>query len=177
VLLLDEADTYMEERTAQDIQRNGLVSVFLRKLEYCEAIMFLTTNRVTAFDSAILSRMHVMIAFPDIDLDCRKQIWSRFTTQGPAKVTAKDLSRLLEPQLYEAARSVLRERGGTGIGVDSFKTYIGRLTVWIRYKNTTTTIPNPHRKPAYIGLKLSTPIPVPPLSLKTNLAALYISLV
>ena len=104
VLLLDETDTYMEKRSMQDIQRNGLVYVSLRKLEYCEAILFLTTSRVTSFDDAVLSRMHIMIAFPDIDLDFRKQIWNRFldraaTVQGPAKVTAKELKRLREQQL------------------------------------------------------------------------------
>jgi hypothetical protein len=36
VILLDEADVYLERRSPQDIVRNGLVSVFLRKLEYCE---------------------------------------------------------------------------------------------------------------------------------------------
>lgn len=40
--------------------RNSVVSVFLRKLEYYDAIMFLTTNRVAQFDEAILSRIHMI---------------------------------------------------------------------------------------------------------------------
>lgn len=36
VLLLDEADVFMEARTAADLQRNELVSIFLRMLEYFE---------------------------------------------------------------------------------------------------------------------------------------------
>lgn len=36
VLLLDEADVFMEARSATDLQRNELVSIFLRMLEYYE---------------------------------------------------------------------------------------------------------------------------------------------
>jgi hypothetical protein len=46
VLLLDEADVFLEKRTIQDIHRNALVSIFLRLLEYFQGILFLTTNRV-----------------------------------------------------------------------------------------------------------------------------------
>lgn len=34
VVLLDEADVFLEQRTLTDLQRNALVSVFLRVLEY-----------------------------------------------------------------------------------------------------------------------------------------------
>lgn len=46
VLLIDEADVFLEKRTLTDVHRNALVSVFLRLLEYYEGILFLTTNRV-----------------------------------------------------------------------------------------------------------------------------------
>lgn len=36
VLLLDEADVFMEERNSTDLERNELVSIFLRLLEYYE---------------------------------------------------------------------------------------------------------------------------------------------
>ena len=36
VLLLDEADVFMETRSTSDLQRNELVSIFLRQLEYYE---------------------------------------------------------------------------------------------------------------------------------------------
>jgi hypothetical protein len=44
VLLLDEADVFMEARSSHDLDRNKLVAIFLRLLEYFEGIMFLTTN-------------------------------------------------------------------------------------------------------------------------------------
>ncbi len=46
ILLLDEADVFLEKRNMHDIHRNALVSIFLRQLEYFQGILFLTTNRV-----------------------------------------------------------------------------------------------------------------------------------
>ena len=52
VVLLDEADVFLEQRTLTDLERNALVSVFLRVLEYYEGISILTSNRVGTFDEA-----------------------------------------------------------------------------------------------------------------------------
>ncbi|KAI0844815.1 hypothetical protein F5Y00DRAFT_273573 [Daldinia vernicosa] len=64
VLLLDEADVFLAKRDQKDIQRNGLVSVFLRILEYYSGILFLTTNRVGAIDDAFRSRLHLTLYYP-----------------------------------------------------------------------------------------------------------------
>ena len=53
VLLLDEADVFLEQRSLHDVHRNALVSVFLRESEYYQGIMFLTTNRVKQIDANI----------------------------------------------------------------------------------------------------------------------------
>ncbi|XHG04116.1 hypothetical protein AWENTII_007396 [Aspergillus wentii] len=45
-----------EGRDRTDIERNAMVSVFLRILEYYSGILFLTTNRVGALDEAFRSR-------------------------------------------------------------------------------------------------------------------------
>jgi SpoVK/Ycf46/Vps4 family AAA+-type ATPase len=50
VVLLDEADVFLEQRTLNDLTRNALVSVFLRILEYHDGILILTSNRVGNFD-------------------------------------------------------------------------------------------------------------------------------
>jgi hypothetical protein len=63
IILIDEADVYLAERVLQDIQRNALVSVFLRHLEYFQGIMFLTTNRVATLDLASQCRIHFSIKF------------------------------------------------------------------------------------------------------------------
>ena len=99
LILLDEADVYLERRSTQDVARNKLVSVFLRKLEYCEGILFLTTNRVSDFDEAILSRIHLMLKYEGLSTGARRQIWEYFlhrtrTSQGAAVIARKDIERL-----------------------------------------------------------------------------------
>jgi AAA+ superfamily predicted ATPase len=63
VLLLDEADVFLEERTLSDLERNSLASVFLRTLEYYNGILILTSNRVGTFDEAsnLASKLHFNI--------------------------------------------------------------------------------------------------------------------
>jgi SpoVK/Ycf46/Vps4 family AAA+-type ATPase len=78
VLLLDEADIFLEQRTIRDLQRNRLVSVFLRQLEYFEGCLFLTTNRYQEIDRAFQSRIDMHLKYPDLDVSSRFQIWRNF---------------------------------------------------------------------------------------------------
>ncbi|KAF8534602.1 P-loop containing nucleoside triphosphate hydrolase protein [Trichophaea hybrida] len=78
VVLLDEADVFLEERTLSDLQRNALVSVFLRVLEYYEGILILTSNRVGTFDEAFKSRIQLAIHYPPLGEEQRKKIWKIF---------------------------------------------------------------------------------------------------
>ncbi|KAJ8120203.1 hypothetical protein ONZ43_g3031 [Nemania bipapillata] len=66
ILLLDEADVFLAQRTKEDFKRNGLVAVFLRVLEYYAGILFLTTNRVGDFDEAFASRIHISLYYPEL---------------------------------------------------------------------------------------------------------------
>ena len=75
VLLLDEADVFLEARSKTDLRRNAIVSVFLRVLEYYSGILFLTTNRVGAFDQAFRSRIHMSLFYPKIQQDSTEKIW------------------------------------------------------------------------------------------------------
>ncbi|KAL9037100.1 MAG: hypothetical protein Q9214_005846 [Letrouitia sp. 1 TL-2023] len=63
VLLLDEADVFMAKRTGSDIQRNSLVSVFLRVLE------------VGIFDPAFKSRIHISLYYPPLSGVTTIKIW------------------------------------------------------------------------------------------------------
>ncbi len=61
--------------------------------------MFLTTNRVSQFDEAILSRVHITLRYDDLDKDTKEQIWEQFldranTSQGPANVSRSELKSL-----------------------------------------------------------------------------------
>ncbi|CZT24619.1 uncharacterized protein RCC_10344 [Ramularia collo-cygni] len=78
VLLIDEADIFLERRSLHDMQRNSLVSIFLRVLEYYEGILFLTSNRVATFDDAFKSRIHVPLKYSSLTMQSRKQVWQNF---------------------------------------------------------------------------------------------------
>ncbi|KAH7322621.1 hypothetical protein B0I35DRAFT_350094 [Stachybotrys elegans] len=78
ILLVDEADIYMEQRQVQDIERNHLVAGFLRALEYFRGILFLTTNRVGTFDEAFISRIHIQIHYGEFTDEDRERVWQTF---------------------------------------------------------------------------------------------------
>lgn len=78
VLLLDEADVFLEKREVHDIHRNALVSIFLRLLEYFQGILFLTTNRVETFDDAFQSRIHIALRYNELNQKARKAVWKMF---------------------------------------------------------------------------------------------------
>lgn len=78
VVLLDEAEVFLEQRTLNDLERNALVSVFLRTLEYYDGILILTTNRVGTFDEAFKSRISLALRYDKLNEDQRKQIWWNF---------------------------------------------------------------------------------------------------
>ncbi|KFY44499.1 hypothetical protein V494_01456 [Pseudogymnoascus sp. VKM F-4513 (FW-928)] len=78
VLLLDEADVFLEKRTIQDIHRNALVSIFLRLLEYFQGILFLTTNRVETFDDAFQSRIHIALRYGELSAKAKKAVFQMF---------------------------------------------------------------------------------------------------
>ncbi|KAI1130783.1 hypothetical protein F5Y10DRAFT_102925 [Nemania abortiva] len=75
ILLLDEADVFLSARERKDFERNGLVAVFLRVLEYYTGVLFLTTNRIGDFDEAFASRIHMSLYYPELDQDKTKKVF------------------------------------------------------------------------------------------------------
>ncbi len=78
VVLLDEADVFLEQRTLMDLERNALVSVFLRVLEYYEGILIPTSNRVGTFDEAFKSRIQLSLHYEPLTTEQRVTIWRNF---------------------------------------------------------------------------------------------------
>lgn len=78
VILLDEADVFMAERSPADIARNELVSIFLRELEYFQGIIFLTTNLYDTVDKAFRSRVNIHLLFDSLPVRARKVLWEKF---------------------------------------------------------------------------------------------------
>jgi SpoVK/Ycf46/Vps4 family AAA+-type ATPase len=65
VLLLDEADVFLAQRTVTDIERNAIVSIFLREIEYYQGILLLTTNQAQVIDEAFQSMSTRLSQFCD----------------------------------------------------------------------------------------------------------------
>lgn len=105
LLLIDEADVYIHER-GSDIQQNAIVGVFLRLLEYYRGILFLTTNRETVIDDAIVSRVtaHVKYTLPEASDMAR--LWKILLTQYGIKPTDTLVASLMNAFKKISGRSI-----------------------------------------------------------------------
>ncbi|KAH8687929.1 hypothetical protein BGZ60DRAFT_440107 [Tricladium varicosporioides] len=108
VMLIDEADVYLERREVNELTRNGLVSVFLRAMEYYRGILFLTTNRVGHFDPAFFSRIHVYIGYKPLDAQGRKRIWLQFFSKLE-KERGEEVQVLAGAKRYILSDDVLKD--------------------------------------------------------------------
>ena len=134
VVLLDEADIFLEKRRMDDLVRNELVSIFLQNLEYFEGTLFLTTNRVETFDPAFESRIHISIAYPDLNHDSRRQVWHNFIQRIPSEkrnITENDLDyfsglTLNGRQIKNAVKAagLLAYQDGQKLSIDHMKTVL-----------------------------------------------------
>lgn len=97
VLLIDEADVFMEQRGSTDstLERNALVSVLLRVLEYYEGILILTTNRVLSFDVAVQSRIHLAVMFHDLDENQTRSVIEVHLTKRVHQLSESNIERFV----------------------------------------------------------------------------------
>ncbi|KAL1584037.1 hypothetical protein WHR41_08151 [Cladosporium halotolerans] len=82
-LLLEEADLFLAKRTSEEFERNALVNVFLRHLEYYQGLLFLTSNRVEE-------------KYQEPDATIRTQIWRHFIPKNWPVSVAERLGKDLE---------------------------------------------------------------------------------
>lgn len=76
LILLDEADIFLEKRSSTgSLERNAMVSVMLRLVEYFKGTLFLTSNRVDALDPAFKTRITLALRYDQLDSKARKQVW------------------------------------------------------------------------------------------------------
>ncbi|PMD53937.1 P-loop containing nucleoside triphosphate hydrolase protein [Hyaloscypha bicolor E] len=113
VLLVDEADVFLESRTSEsEPNRNALVSVLLRVLEYYDGIIILTTNRITSLDIAVQSRIHLAIRYEDLDQKQKQNVFRMFLRQleenEPKSI--KDYNKVLDFVDEYASRDKLNGR-------------------------------------------------------------------
>ena len=88
VLLFDEADIFLSEREASDLERSAIVGIFLRLLDYYEGTFFLTTNRGAGIDKAFKSRVTLYLNYPELTNQTRRTIWQNMLTAANVNVEA-----------------------------------------------------------------------------------------
>ncbi|OBT50804.1 hypothetical protein VE04_08539, partial [Pseudogymnoascus sp. 24MN13] len=83
VMLIDEADVFLNSRGQGEtnLEKNALVSVLLRVLEYYEGILILTTNRINSFDVAVQSRVHLAVKYQNFNDTQISEIYTIFLKQ------------------------------------------------------------------------------------------------
>lgn len=99
IVMMDEVDVFLEEREMSNIIRNAMVGIFLKILEYHDGIIFLTTNRLESLDSAIKSRINLMISYHDLDTDRRKMIWEALFKKWKIEVEPYVINQLCKESL------------------------------------------------------------------------------
>jgi hypothetical protein len=76
LILLDEADSFLETRSSNSsLERNAMVCVMLKLVEYFSGILFLTSNRIDSIDPAFLTRITLALHYDSLDENARKRIW------------------------------------------------------------------------------------------------------
>ncbi|KAK0725502.1 P-loop containing nucleoside triphosphate hydrolase protein, partial [Lasiosphaeris hirsuta] len=84
IVLLDEAEMFLQRRNTKARDSNEKVTAFLRCLEHVQGILFMTTNFPEALDVAVESRIHIHITVDRPSLNKRKRIWDHFLEKLPS---------------------------------------------------------------------------------------------
>ncbi len=114
IVLIDEADVFLEARKsgpADQLEQNAMVAgrfssvlgqiimlmviVFLRQLEYFQGIIFLTSNRVSVFDQAIKSRIHLALQYASPGKAVRRTLWKKNLENIPVEELDLDFEKAL----------------------------------------------------------------------------------
>jgi hypothetical protein len=101
VLLLDEADAFLERRDSNPdhAERNKRVAIFLRVLEYFRGILILTSNRAVEFDEAFHSRIHLTLHYTDLDHAARMEVWRNLLAMAPHAVRDEEIVEFAQRKL------------------------------------------------------------------------------
>jgi AAA+ superfamily predicted ATPase len=70
--------------------------VFLRQLEYFQGIIFLTSNRVSVFDQAIKSRIHLALQYASPGIQVRRTLWLKNLQSVPEEELDLDFEKALD---------------------------------------------------------------------------------
>ncbi|KAF6834490.1 ATPase [Colletotrichum plurivorum] len=165
LVLVDEADVFMQARDLQDLERNGIVSMLLRTLEYFEGTLFLTTNRVGTIDTAFMSRIHLALSYGPLSEEAKKQLWDTWVTRAcrgkrPEWVEEQLLGRL--SRLDVSGRDIknvallaqgLAKSGQRDMAADDILKGVAAMTQFQEDFKASVTHEGMGKKPAHNGLE------------------------
>lgn len=113
----------MEQRSLHDLDRNAMVSVILRHVEYYSGILFITTNRVKAIDKGFRSRTHVALHFRELTVPSKEKVWTAFLEKvgimvgSYGRISEVELRALSERQLNgRQIKNAVRTAGSLALG-------------------------------------------------------------
>lgn len=79
---------------------NNHTTVFLRRLEYYQGTMFLTTNKIENIDDAFQSRIDIILPYGDLTAEARLQVWVNFINKtggtGVFDLTEEQVQKLAQ---------------------------------------------------------------------------------
>ncbi|KLO10225.1 P-loop containing nucleoside triphosphate hydrolase protein [Schizopora paradoxa] len=138
VLLLDEAEVFLQQRDVMNVKRNALVSIFLRELEYYQGILILTTNMPEQCDAAFESRIHFSVHYPKLDLAARRTIWAMFFQRASIEIDDTELDRLASREIngrqiknvFSSAMTISRAEGTPKLDLTSVDVVLEVLNDW-----------------------------------------------
>lgn len=105
ILLIDEADVYVHTR-GNNILQNAIVGVFLRILEYYNGVLFMTSNRETIIDDAILSRALAHIRYTKPGSKYLEKIWRVIADEFKINITSDTIREASKKYNYISGRDV-----------------------------------------------------------------------
>lgn len=90
VLLLDDADVVLEERSPNNLGGNALVAAFRLLVDDLIGTLILTSNYLRTSDDAFLSRVNLTVNFKPLGSEQRRSIWSKLLTKAQLSGDAED---------------------------------------------------------------------------------------
>lgn len=105
LLLIDEADVYIRER-GDDISQNAIVGVWLRVLEYYRGILFMTSNKATIIDDAVMNRATAWVRYEPPSKDELTKIWRVLGEQYEMGLSDELIAKLVEWRPSATGRNV-----------------------------------------------------------------------
>jgi hypothetical protein len=115
ILLVEDADLFVEARQPHDFHRNAIVSAFLRCMDLYHGVLFLTTRCLVGLDEAFQSRLQLGIDYDNEAAQERKEIWKYHVsdlelTEATEEYVSSWGALLSETDLEELGRECLTGR-------------------------------------------------------------------